>query len=58
MLDTRAISWTFDAGMNPEQATAVTNAVHQAGEHGDHATRQNLEALRADSPQQDRRGAR
>ena len=52
MLDTLAIARTLtDAGMNPEQATAVTNAVQQAAEHGDHATRQGSRSLASRRPQ-------
>ena len=49
MLDTLAIARTLtDAGMDRDQAAAVTAAVQQAAEHGDHATRQDLDTLRAD----------
>ena len=37
-----------DAGMDRDQAAAVTAAVQQAAEHGDHVTRQDLDTLRAD----------
>lgn len=49
MLDTLAIARTLtDAGMDRDQAAAVTAAVQQAAEHGDHVTRQHLDTLRAD----------
>ena len=51
MLDVLAIARTFtDAGMDQaqDQAVAVTSAVQQAAEHGDHVTRQDLDSLRAD----------
>ena len=49
MLDTLAIARTLtDAGMDRDQAAAVTAAVQQAAEHGDHVTRQDLDTLRAD----------
>ena len=49
MLDTLAIARTLtDAGMDRDQAGAVTAAVQQAAEHGDHVTRQDLDTLRAD----------
>ena len=48
MLDTLAIARTLtDAGMDRDQAAAVTAAVQQAAEHGDHVTRQNLDTLRS-----------
>ena len=34
--------------MDRDQAAAVTAAVQQAAEHGDHVTRQDLDTLRAD----------
>ena len=37
-----------DAGMDRDQAAAVTAAVQQAAEHGDHVTPQDLDTLRAD----------
>ena len=41
MLDTLAIARTLtDAGMDRDQAAAVTTAVQQVAEHGDHVTRQ------------------
>ena len=49
MLDTLAIARTLtDAGMDREQAAAVTAAVQQAADHGDPVTRQDLDTLRAD----------
>lgn len=49
MLDTLAIARTLtEAGMDREQAAAVTAAVQQAADHGDLVTRQDLDTLRAD----------
>ena len=49
MLDTLAIARTLtDAGMDEDQAAAVTAAVQQAAEHGDQVTRQDLDTLRTD----------
>ena len=48
MLDTLAIARTLtDAGADPKLADAITAAVHQAAEHGDHATRADLETQTA-----------
>ena len=39
MLDTLAVSQELTAsGLNAEQAAAITRAVRQAAEHGDHVT--------------------
>ena len=53
MLDTLAIARQLtDAGLKPEQANAITDAVRQAAEHGDYVTREqqraDLASLRAD----------
>ena len=49
MLDTLAIARTLtEAGMDRDQAAAVTAAVQQAADHGDRVSRQDLDALRAD----------
>ena len=49
MLDALAIARTLtNAGMDQAQAAAVTAAVQQGAEHGDHVTRQDLDTLRAD----------
>lgn len=60
MFDTLAIARTLtDADLTPEQADAITNAVRQAAEHGEHVTpdqfnaglaeiRAEISALRAD----------
>ncbi len=46
MFDTHAIArQPTGAGLTAEQADAITNAVRQAAEHGDYATRPELEAL-------------
>lgn len=45
MLNALEIAQTLiDAGLNREQAAAITNAVQQAAEHGDPATRADLDA--------------
>ena len=49
MIDTLAIARRLtDAGVDRDQAAAVTAAVQQAAEHGDHVTRTDLDTLRAD----------
>ena len=45
MFDTHAVARSLtDAGLEPEQARAVTDAVRQAAEHGDHVTPDRLDA--------------
>lgn len=45
MLDTHAIARELTAaGLEPRQADAITNAVRQAAEHGEHTTRETLRA--------------
>ena len=49
MFDTHAINRNLtDAGLEPEQASAITDAVHQAAGHGDHVTGDRLDARMAD----------
>ena len=49
MLDTLAIARELkDAGVEPKQADAITRVFRQAAEHGDPATRADLEAHRAE----------
>ena len=49
MLDTHAINRNLTgAGLEPEQASAITDAVRQAAEHGNHVTRDRLDARKAD----------
>lgn len=45
MFDTHAIARALtDAGADPKLADAITDAVKQAAEHGDHVTRDMLRA--------------
>ena len=45
MLDTHAIARTLtDAGINPKHADAITAAVRQAADQGEHVTRAELRA--------------
>ena len=45
MFNTRAIARTLtDAGLDPKQADAITDAVRQAADHGDHVTPGDLRA--------------
>ena len=47
MLDTLALARELkDAGVEPKQADAITHVVQQAVEHGDPATRADLDTLR------------
>ena len=47
MLDTLALARELkDAGVEPKQADAITHVVRQAVEHGDPATRADLDTLR------------
>ena len=53
MFDTHAIARTLtDAGIDPDHADAITDAVRQAAEHGEYVTPERLDAvvaiLRAD----------
>ena len=53
VLDTRAIARALtDAKLTPEQADAITDAVRQAADHGEHVTpdmlRAEIATLRAD----------
>ena len=49
MFDTHAIARTLtEAGLEPDQASAITDAVRQAAEHGDHVTPDRLDAKIAD----------
>ena len=49
MLDTHAIARNLiDSGLEPAQAAAITDAVRQAAEHRNHATRDRLDARIAD----------
>ena len=49
MFDTHAINRSLtDAGLEPEPAGAITDAVRQAAEHGDHVTPDRLDARIAD----------
>ena len=46
MFDTHAIARTLTAaGLTPAQADAITDAVREAADHGDYATRADLVAL-------------
>ena len=46
MIDTHAIARQLaGAGLTTEQADAITDAVRQAAEHGDYATRAELDSL-------------
>ena len=46
MFDTLEIAQTLtDTGLSREQATAITHAVQQAAEHGDPATRADLNTV-------------
>lgn len=48
MLDTLAIARTLtDAGIDRDHAAAIADAVRQAAEHGDHATRADLDTQTA-----------
>ena len=48
MLDTLSLARELkDAGIEPKQADAITHVVHQAAEHGDPATRADLDTHRA-----------
>ena len=50
MLDTLTVARTLtDAGFEPRQADALTAAIRQAAEAGDHASRTDLAELRAES---------
>ena len=45
MFDTHAIARTLtEAGLTPDQASAVTDAVRQAAKHDDHVTSDRLDA--------------
>ena len=49
MFDTHAIARNLtDAGLEPEQASAITDAVRQAAEHSNHVTPDRLDARIAD----------
>lgn len=49
MLDTLTLARELkDAGIAPEQADAITHVVQQATEHGDPATRADLDTHRAE----------
>ncbi len=49
MFDTHAIARSLtNANLTVEQADAITAAIASAAEHGDHATRADLQALRAE----------
>ena len=49
MLDTLTLSRELkDAGIEPKQADAITYVVQQAAEHGDPATRADLNTHRAE----------
>ena len=49
MLDTLPLARELkDAGIEPDQADAITHVVQQAAEHGDPATRTDLDTLRAE----------
>ena len=49
MFDTHAIARNLtDSGLEPEQASAITDAVRQAAEHGNHVTPDRLDARIAD----------
>ena len=49
MFDTHAINRNLtDADLEPEQASAITDAVRQAAEHGNHVTEDRLDARMAD----------
>lgn len=55
MFDTHAIARSLtDADLTPAQADAITDAIRQAAEHGDHVT---SETLRAELAAQDARTA-
>ena len=46
MIDTHAIARQLTgSGLTPQQADAITDAVRQAAEHGDYATRTELDSL-------------
>ena len=45
MFDTHAIARTLtETGLKPDQASAITDAVQQTAEHGDHVTPDRLDA--------------
>ena len=45
MFDTHAIARSLtDADLTPAQADAITNAIRQAAEHGDHVTSEQFKA--------------
>lgn len=48
MLDTLSLARELDAGIEPKQADAITHVVQQAAEHGDPATRADLDTHRAE----------
>lgn len=49
MLDTLSLARELkDAGIESKQADAITHVVQQAAEHGDPATRADLDTLRAE----------
>ena len=49
MFDTHAIARSLtDANLTAEQADAITAAIASGAEHGDHSTRADLQALRAE----------
>ena len=49
MLDTLSLARELkDAGIESKQADAITHVVQQAAEHGDPATRSDLDTLRAE----------
>ena len=46
VIDAHAIARQLSgAGLSPQQADAITDAIRQAAEHGNYATRPELEAL-------------